>query len=128
MAAEKKSARIIEGLAIILLMQCLGTFLSNYFKLILPGNLTGLLLLFVGMFFKLIRLEMVEPAARLLLDNMMLLFVPLNVGLITILPKLKEEWLAIIMSVLISTILVMVVSAKAVEYTERGRKHVKRPS
>jgi len=109
-------------------MQGLGTYLSNQFHLILPGTLTGLLLLFLSLVFKIVKLEQVEGAANLLLDNMMLLFIPLNVGLMTILPKLKQEWVAIFTGTLASTILVMVVTAKVVEFSEGRRKNVKLPS
>lgn len=125
---EKKGIKILEGFVIILLMQSLGTFLSNYFKLILPGSLTGLLLLFLILLFRVVKLEQVEGAANLLLDNMMVLFIPLNVGLVTILPKLKQEWLAIMISLLASTIIVMVVTAKVVELVEGGRRNAKYPS
>lgn len=125
---DKKGVRILEGFVIIMFMQSLGTLLSNHFKLTLPGNLTGLLLLFLALLFRIVKLEQVEAAANLLLDNMMLLFIPLNVGLITVLPRLKQEWVAIITSLLLSTIIVMVITAKAVEYTEGRRKNVKQPS
>lgn len=126
--ARKKGVLIFEGFVIILFMQSLGMFLSNQFKLILPGNLTGLLLLFLALVFKIIKLEQVEDAANLLLDNMMALFIPLNVGLMTMLPLLKQEWVAIITSILGSTILVMVVTAKVVEAVEGRSKNVKLPS
>ncbi|HWI55497.1 MAG TPA: CidA/LrgA family protein [Desulfobacteria bacterium] len=126
--SEKKGVKILEGFAIILFTQSLGTFLSNRFDLILPGNLTGLLLLFLALLFKIVKLETVEGAANLLLDNMMVLFIPLNVGLMTILPRLKQEWLAILVSILASTIIVMVVTAKTVEFAEGRRKSVKLPS
>ena len=126
--ARNKGTVIFEGLVIILFMQGLGTFLSNQFKLILPGNLTGLLLLFLALVFKIIKIEQVEGAASLLLDNMMALFIPLNVGLITILPQLKQEGVAIFTSILGSTIVVMVVTAKVVELVEGRRKNVKLPS
>ena len=119
---------MLEGFIILLFTQSLGTFLSNYFHLILPGNLTGLLLLFLALLFRIIRLEQVEGAANLLLDNMMALFIPLNVGLVTILPRLKQEWVAIMTSLLLSTIIVMVVTAKTVEMVEGRRKNVKLPS
>jgi holin-like protein len=57
----------------------------------------------------------VEDAVSLMLDNMMALFIPLNVGLVTVWPLLRKEGLAIITSLLISTIIVMVVTAKVVE-------------
>jgi len=126
--SRKKSVAIFEGFVILMFMQGLGTYLSNQFHLILPGTLTGLLLLFLSLVFKIVKLEQVEGAANLLLDNMMLLFIPLNVGLMTILPKLKQEWVAIFTGTLASTILVMVVTAKVVEFSEGRRKNVKLPS
>lgn len=126
--AEKKGVKILEGFVIILFMQSIGTYLSNQFHLILPGNLTGLILLFLAILFKIVKLEQVEGAANLLLDNMMALFIPLNVGLVTVLPKLKQEWLAVLVSLLASTVIVMVVTAKTVELTEGRKKHVKLPS
>lgn len=125
---QKKSVAVFEGFVILLFMQGLGTFLSNQFQLILPGNLTGLLLLFLALVIKIVKLEQVEGAASLLLDNIMVLFIPLNVGLITVLPRLKQEWVAILTSLLASTILVMVVTAKVVERVEGRRKNVKLPS
>lgn len=124
----KRELRIFEGFVIIIFMQGLGTFLARQFDLILPGNLVGLLLLFFALLLKIIKLEMVEGAAKLLLNNMMVLFIPLNVGLVTIFSKLKEEGLAILVSLLASTVIVMIVTAKAVEMTERRRRHVKHPS
>ncbi len=126
--SKKRGIKLFEGFAILLLMQSTGTFLSNYFNLILPGNLVGLLLLFLALVLKIIKLDQVEETAGLLLDNMMALFIPLNVGLITILPRIRQEWLAVMVSLLASTVIVMVVTAKVVEFSERGRKNAKQPS
>lgn len=117
----KKGVRVMEGFVILLFMQSLGELLSRSFHLILPGNLTGLLLLFLSLAAGIVKLEQVEAAVALLLDNMMALFIPLNVGLITIWPLLKKEGLAIMVSLLASTVIVMVLTGKAVELTA-GRR------
>lgn len=126
--SRRKSVALFEGFVILMFLQALGVFLANQFDLILPGNLMGLLLLFFALVFKIIKLEQVEGAANLLLDNMMFLFIPLNVGLVTVLPQLKQEWVAILTSILASTVLVMVVTAKVVDRMEGRRKNVKLPS
>jgi holin-like protein len=126
--SRKKSVALFEGFVILMFLQALGMFLANQFDLILPGSLMGLLLLFFALVFKIIKLEQVEGAANLLLDNMMFLFIPLNVGLVTVLPQLKQEWVAILTSILASTVLVMVVTAKVVDRMEGRRKNVKLPS
>ncbi|GAB4265606.1 CidA/LrgA family protein [Thermincola ferriacetica] len=116
----KKTVQVFEGLAIFLFMQALGEFITRATHLILPGNLTGLLLLFLSLVLGIVKLEQVEDAANLLLDNMMSFFIPLNVGLITILPLLKKEGLQVLITLLATTVLVMVVTAKVIEFMDRG--------
>lgn len=117
----KKGAKVLEGFVILLFMQSLGELLTRSFNLILPANLTGLILLFLSLVTGIVKLEQVEDAVNLLLDNMMALFIPLNVGLITVWPLLKKEGLAILISLLASTVIVMAVTGKVVELTA-GRR------
>lgn len=117
----KKGVAIIEGLTILFLMQFLGELLSRAFNLVLPGNLVGLLLLFLCLITGIIKVRQVEEATDLLLNNMMLLFIPLNVGLMTIFPLLKRDWLAIITSLLLSTVLVMLITGKVVELINKRK-------
>ncbi|WP_049771622.1 MULTISPECIES: CidA/LrgA family protein [Thermincola] len=116
----KKTVQVFEGLAIFLFMQALGEFITRATHLILPGNLTGLLLLFLSLVLGIVKLEQVEDAANLLLDNMMSFFIPLNVGLITILPLLKKEGMQVLITLLATTVLVMVVTAKVIEFMDKG--------
>ena len=118
----KKGVRLFEGFIILLFMQSMGELLTRSFNLILPANLTGLLLLFLSLTLGIIKIHQVEDAASLLLDNLMALFIPLNAGLITVWPLLKKEGLAILTSILASTIIVMVVTGKVVELTA-GRRN-----
>lgn len=125
----KKGAQLLEGFVILLFMQSLGEVLTRSFNLILPANLTGLILLFLSLVTGLVKLEQVEEAVNLLLDNMMALFIPLNVGLITIWPLLKKEGLAIVVSLLASTIIVMAVTGRIIEFTAgRGENSADRAS
>ncbi|MFZ5639258.1 MAG: CidA/LrgA family protein [Bacillota bacterium] len=125
----KKGAQLLEGFVILLFMQSLGEVLTRSFNLILPASLTGLILLFLSLVTGLVKLEQVEEAVNLLLDNMMALFIPLNVGLITIWPLLKKEGLAIVVSLLASTIIVMAVTGRIIEFTAgRGENSADRAS
>ena len=110
-----KGIALVEGLAILFIMQFLGELLTRILHLPLPGNLTGLILLFLSLILGVVKVNQVEDAVDLLLDNMMLLLIPLNVGLMVIFPLLKREGLAIILSILISTLLVMIITAKTIE-------------
>lgn len=114
----------LEGLGIILLVMILGEILSTGLKLPLPGNLVGLILLFLVLITGVVRLEQVEATANLLLDNLMLFFIPINLGLFYSWRDFADVWVALLASVVLSTLLVMAVTAKVVEWVEGRRQHV----
>jgi holin-like protein len=68
----------------------------------IPGGVLGLLLFFVALQFKLLKLKWVEKAAGLMLRHMVLLFVPLTVGLMEMGPILSKQALAITACLLVS--------------------------
>ena len=68
-----------------------------------------MVLLFAALSFKWVRPGAVKRVSTFLLDNMMLFFVPVGVGLITSYTLLSRYMLAIIVASLVSTILVIAV-------------------
>ena len=68
-----------------------------------------MLLLTFGLTQKIICLEDVRPAADLLVKNLALLFVPPGVGLILYFDLLEKEFVAILLSCVISTFLVLAI-------------------
>lgn len=114
----------MEGLGIILLMMVLGELLSTGLTLPLPGNLVGLILLFLSLVAGIVKLEQVEATAKFLLDNLMLFFIPINLALFYSWRDFAHDWVALLASVVLSTLLIMAVTAKVVEWMERRRQHV----
>lgn len=112
--------KLVEGFTILTAAYFGGELLSEVFNFPLPGNLTGLLLMFLALLTGVVKEEQIKDAANFLLDNMMLFFIPLNVGLMTIFPLLKEEGLAMLLALIISTVLVMVITA----YTAEGLRRL----
>ena len=98
---------MIKSLTIIFFCLFLGELVSALARLPVPGNVLGMVLLAGGLQQKLIRVESVKPAADVLLKNMAFLFVPPGVGLILYLDLLKAEFLAIGLSIFLSTALVL---------------------
>ncbi len=97
------------GLFLILLFYLLGCLISALIGNFVPGSVIGMVLLFAALSLKWVRPGAVKRVSTFLLDNMMLFFVPVGVGLITSYTLLSRYMLAIIVASLVSTILVIAV-------------------
>jgi len=95
------------GLAILLGFNLLGLLLQHV-GVPLPANVIGLVLFTVCLFARIVKLEWVEPAADLLLRNMLLFFAPTIVGSIAFASQLRAEWAAAVLGIVGSTIASMI--------------------
>jgi holin-like protein len=101
---------MLAAFAVLLLFQCLGEGLVFVFHLPLPGPVAGMLLLMLALI-ALPRLQaLVEQAANTLLSHLSLLFVPAGVGIVVAAASGSGHWIAILASVVVSTILALAVS------------------
>jgi len=100
---------MIKSLGIIFGCLLLGDVISGVLYLPIPGNVIGMLLLTLALTRHLVRLEDVKPTADLLVKNLALLFVPPGVGLILYFDLLQKEFVAIVISFLVSTFLVLAI-------------------
>ncbi|MGT2907659.1 CidA/LrgA family protein [Streptococcus dentiloxodontae] len=66
---------------LICLFALIGEVLSTFFNLPIPGSIIGLFLLFLALYFKLLRLRHINAVAQFLLANMTILFLPAGVGI-----------------------------------------------
>lgn len=98
--------------------QCIGYLTGN----VVPGSIIGMLLLFGALSFRLIRKEDVRDAANFLLDNLLLFFIPVCVGLMTAWPLVSQHWLAIVVSCTVSTLLIIFVVGHLQQYMEKRTK------
>ena len=103
------------GFTILLLFQFVGTMLSQFLHLPLPGGLTGLVLLAITLATGLLPMHFVEQTADALLSEMSLFFIPASVGLILYADLLLQNSVAIILTVLLSTLIVLCLTGKIVE-------------
>jgi len=102
---------MVASLVLLLVYQLLGEVTVRFFNLDLPGPVLGMALLLVTL---MARRRISLPFAnttRGLLDNLGLLYVPAGAGLISQIDRISGHWLALIATVLISTVLTLVVTA-----------------
>ncbi len=114
-------------LLIILAINYLGIVLTYLFKIPFPSIIVGMLILFILLQTKILKLKMIEKTADFLLLNMTLLFLPATVKLIKYMDLLKVDILKIIFLLVVTTVLTMVISSKVVHWMiiSKEKKDVK---
>ncbi len=114
---------MIREFLMIFVINYFGVILSEVLHLPIPGTITGMLLLFGALYFKILKLSHIEKAGNFLLLNMTIFFLPPSVSLIENIALLKTGFIKIIILVTISTLITMIVTAMTVQYLiERGEK------
>ncbi|MFT8351695.1 CidA/LrgA family protein [Clostridium saccharoperbutylacetonicum] len=111
--------KYLKQLMIILMAYFLGVILQFVFNLPIPGTVIGLIILFLGLSFGIVKMEMIEDICDVLISHMSFLFVPAGVGLITSLDILKSNAISFSVIILISTVVVWVVTAYVVKMLRR---------
>ena len=89
---------MLYALAVLFAFQLLGEFLARVTGLPLPGALIGILLLLLGLLFYKRLPKTLEDTAQVLLQNMMLLFIPVIAGVMLEFDHLRCEWLPFVLA------------------------------
>ena len=101
-----------------------GEILSKFLNLPIPGNIVGMILLFVLLTSNIIKVEKVENLASFFLDHLAFFFIPASVGLMSSFASLKGSIFKIILQCILPTIIVIAVTGITVQFI-CNRKSVK---
>lgn len=102
--------QIITGLFILLAFLAMGELTSSLTGNVIPGNVIGMLYLFLALCFKLVKPEWIRQTAQFFLNNMVIFFVPLFMSIMDdwgVIRLNLAAWLVILLS---TTILVIIAS------------------
>jgi len=110
---------MLEALATLLVLQTIGEVLSYLLRLPVPGPVLGMVLLLVVLMARPATVARLRPTALELLRHLSLLFVPAGVGVMLHVARIADEWLPIVVSLLVSTALAIAVTALVVTWTAR---------
>lgn len=99
--------KLISQLGIILLLYFIGELIVFILQIKIPGSIIGMLLLLVSLQLNMIKVEYIKEVATFFLNNMLILFIPLGVGLASQWDLISKEWLAILISIIFSTFIVL---------------------
>ena len=97
----------MQGIVWILFFYLLGCVVSALTGNFIPGSVVGMLLLFGALSAGWLRPWRMKRAVGFLLDNMMLFFIPVGVGLIASYSLVSKYLAAILVASIVSTVLVL---------------------
>lgn len=101
---------------IILVINFAGVIIQNIFHLPLPGTILGMLILFVLLWTKVLKVESIEKVCDFLILNMIIFFLPPAVELLEYMALLKTGFLKIIILLIATTVITMIVTGKTVDF------------
>lgn len=107
--------KYIRGIAIIFSVTCLAEWLKYNMPFHISASIYGIILMFLLLSVKVIRVEDVQKVADFFTDSISLMFVPMTVGLIEEWDILREMLIPFCVIIFLSTMLVMVVTGKTAE-------------
>ena len=110
---------MLKQFSIILSIYFLGELIQKALGLPIPGNVIGMLILFVGLYTGMIKLEMIDRISDFLLENLSFFFLPAAVSLITSFGLLEGKWSEILTVSIISTVIILGVTGLTVEFAKK---------
>ena len=96
---------MIKSLIYIFCFLFLGELIHYFFNIPIAGNIIGMLLIFLALFFKIIKLEDVKPASDFLVKYLVVFFIPYGVGLMVYANIIAAYWIPVSVAVILSTLL-----------------------
>lgn len=111
---------VIRFLALLLLCQLAGESITLRLGLPVPGPVIGMVILFAGMMIKRGVPAALGQVSNSLLQHLSLLFVPAGVGVMLHAGKLADQWLAVVVALVVSAVATMAVTALVMSRLGRG--------
>mgnify|MGYP001310715127 CR=1 len=115
----EKVMKYIRQFLIILLISFLGELLKYIIPLSVPASIYGMVLMFLALELKILKVSDVKETSTFLIEIMPLMFVPAGVGLLDSWEALQPIWVQVVIITLISTVVVMGVSGTITQWVIR---------
>lgn len=116
--------KYLKQFGIILLVTFAGEIIRYYVPLPIPGSIYGLILMFLLLCTRTIRVEDVKETALFLIEIMPVMFIPAAAGLIESWGELKPILIQTIVMLLLTTIIVMALTGRtAMAVIRREKSH-----
>ena len=107
--------KYVNQFCIILAFSFAGEILNCLIPLPVPASIYGLLLMFLALEFKIIKVHHVKEVSSFLLGIMSIVFVPSSVGFINALPLMKKYGLQFFLIAIVSTVMVFAITGQVTQ-------------
>lgn len=107
----QSSFKLLKAFLILFLFLGLGELIRYFIEIPVPGNILGMILIFIALKAKLIKLAWVKPASDTLLNYLILFFIPFGVGLMSYFDFIKSYWIILSAAAALSTLITLYVTA-----------------
>ena len=104
---------------LILFVYFLGEVAAKSLSLPIPGNIMGMIFLFIFLVTGIIKLEKIEDAAKSILGNLAFLFIPAGVGLMNYFGIISNYVAQILFIVVLTTFIVMSFTGLTVQFVSK---------
>jgi len=112
---------MVRALAVLLLCQLAGTIIQEGTLLPIPGPVLGLIMLLAYLVWTGGPGDGLRDTCQGVLRYLGLLFVPAGVGVVTALQELRDNWLAILLGIGVSTVLGLLVTGVLMNLMVKGK-------
>lgn len=114
--------KFMKQFGIILFITFLGEVLKYFLPLPIPASIYGLVILFIALELRIVKIESVREVSKFLIEIMPMLFIPAGVGLIESWGVLKPILMQVTVIVVVSTIVVMAAAGRVTQLVIRIQK------
>lgn len=111
--------KLIKQFAVIFSIYSISDIFCKSLKLAIPGNVIGMLLLFVLLMTGIIKENHIDKASDILISNMSLLFVPATLAIMEEYKYIKEEIIPFIIVCVFMVIIIMVSTGFTAQVLEK---------
>ncbi len=124
----KKFVLILFQILILITINQLGVMISKWLSLPIPGNVLGMVILFLLLWIGVIRLQWVERASSLLTKHLAFFFIPISVGMMTLGTLFIDSGLVLLFILFISTFIGLLFSGVLAQVLIYKKEEVKTES
>lgn len=110
---------MLQSLTVLLVFQLIGEVLVRALALPIPGPVIGLVLLFGVLTIRGTAPAPLTRTANGLLDYLSLLYVPAGVGIMVNFALIQNEWVAILLTLILSTTITVIITALVMRWLVR---------
>ena len=93
----------------------LGVLITDITGVPIPGNVIGMVILFLLLYLKVIKVEQISTISNFFLEHVAFFFIPAGVGLISSFSVIKNIWLQLLIVCFVTTAITMICTGLVVQ-------------